>query len=105
MPPYFRVVDICLHERVVKPVDLFPVHADTRVRNAGLDPLQAVAPPPFGLQPDDPALGELAGVAQQIEEHLAHPGFIGHHVASLPAFDFQPVGVLIPQRANGPDDV
>ena len=58
------------------------------------------------VQRNGALLGELAGIAEQVEQHLPDLGQIGVHGAKLiGAADFKGIGVLLDQRRNGGDHV
>src|ERR1039458_1184982 len=93
---------IGLHERAVQPVQLLRAHADTGVRHPELHPVRAFAPGAPGLQTDQTVFGELAGVAQQVEQYLTHASLVAQHGAQrFGARHFQPVAIIFQQRADG----
>ena len=53
-----------------------------------------------------PALGELAGVAEEVEQHLAQAHLVAAHGRGAQvALEREPIGILVRQRLSGDDKV
>ena len=95
-----------LGEGLEQPRELLGRHADARVAHAEHHPVLAVGRLAGHRQRDRPALGELAGVAQEVEQGLAHLRQVRVHRADLVgAAHVQAVGVLRGQRLDHGGDV
>src|ERR1035438_7145733 len=61
---------------------------------------------PFDIEPDQTFLGELGGIAEQVEEHLPDLGLVGPDRAEgFGAIEHEAVVVFGDQWLNGGDDV
>jgi hypothetical protein len=95
-----------LGKRLEQPRELLGRHADARIAHAEHDPGLTIDGFPGHRQRDRPSFGELAGVAQEVEEGLAHLRQIRPHRADLVgAPHVQTVGVLRGQRLDHGGDV
>ena len=104
-PKRCAVVAIRLAELLEQLRLLLRGHADAGVGDGQLDPVAAV-PDPARLQLDLALFGELAGIAQEIEQNLPQPhGVHGQGTKVLLCFDHQPVLILLGELTCGPDDL
>jgi hypothetical protein len=95
-----------LGEGAEQPSQLVIVHADTGVGH--FEAIVAVGLPlaPCHPQGDRATLGELAGVAEEIEQGLPHLGGVGPHRFQIVAqFDLQRVVVLVDQGLDRADHI
>ena len=77
-------------------------HADAGVRNRERDPIAAVLLSLMSSDGDSAFLGELVGVAREIEQGLSQPGLVGVHRAEVRwALDDEAVAVLRRHRLDG----
>ena len=84
VPPYFRVVDgVGLAERLEQLADLLRRHADAGVAHAEARASRRPVASRHASSVIVPALGELAGVAQEVEQALPHLGQVGVHRAEV----------------------
>ena len=80
-------------------------HADAGVGHGKLDPVASVDHP-SRPQLDLALLGELAGIAQQVEQDLPQPhGVHGERAEVVLGFDDEAVLVLLGELARGADDL
>src|SRR5262249_281382 len=80
-------------------------HSDAGIGHGDLDPVAAVDHP-FDAQLDFALLGELSGIAQQIEQDLPQPhGIDGQAAKIFWAFDHESILILLCQLPRGADDV
>ena len=95
-----RRVGLC--EGLEEPRHLLRRHPDPRVRHAEHESVARRAALAAGRECDDAALGELAGVREQVEEHLPHAREVRVHRADLLVdLDDQSIVILLDERANG----
>src|SRR5919106_816305 len=95
-----------LGEGLEKLPQLVRRHADAGVAYAERQPVLAVDRLPGNVQRHGPALGELARVAQQVEEGLTDLGQIGMYGAdAVGTAHVQPVDILRRQRLDDGGDV
>src|SRR6516225_448914 len=95
--------DIGLSELLEQLGLLFGGHADAGVGDCELDPVPTVSDP-ARPQPDLAFLGELAGIAQQVEQYLPQPhGVHGQCTEVLLGVDDEAVLVLLGQLASRAD--
>src|SRR5262249_48249941 len=105
VPPYSCGRGIGLGEFLEQLGLLLGCHADAGIGHRDLDPVAAVDHP-FDAQLDFALLGELAGIAQQIEQDLSQPHGIDRQAAKiLRAFNHEAILILLRQRPRGADDV
>ena len=90
-----------LGERLKQLAELRLGHADAGIRDLELEPVALVPGQPSGGERDRALLGELGGIAQQIEQVLAQLRLIGAHCTQIRrAVDHQRVRVLSHQRLD-----
>src|SRR5689334_3380565 len=90
---FLRRGRIGLAERLEVPAVLLRAHADTAIRDAQLDrrggPLE-----PLDCESELTIMGELAGIAEHIEQALLQLGAVGTHAADIGwQFHLEPVAV------------
>ena len=91
-----------LQERLKQFLHLLGGHAYPGVAYAEGDPIGAVHCLPGRIQPDRSMLGELASVAEQVDQSLAYLNTIGTHGAEIIGTkNFKIVGVIFNQRLDG----
>ena len=97
---------IGLGELLEEPVHLFGRHPDPRVAHREHEAIPAVPCFTRCREPDHTLFGELAGIAQEIEESLANLGQVGVHVPGVGrAAHVQPVAVLLRQGLDHGRDI
>src|SRR6516165_3987257 len=80
-------------------------HANTGVSDRELDPVATVGDP-ARPQPDLAFLGELAGIAQQVEQYLPQPhGVHGQRAEVVLGVNDEAVLVLLGKLSSGADDL
>ena len=90
---------IRLHELLKQPAHLLGRHADAGIRHTHDDPVAFPARLASRLQHDLAALGELAGIAQEVEHDLPQPDCVGPHPAqTVGQTDLEPIAVPFRQR-------
>jgi len=103
VPPYFRVVEASACENASNSLAICAGVIRCRVGHPEDHRLDAVlCRSRRRRQGDGAVVGELAGVGQQVEEHLPHFGQVGMQAAERPGNkELEPVGVLVHQRLDG----
>ena len=92
---------IGLRESAKQFSDLLGRHADAGVLHAEDEPIRPVARLAAGGEGDDAVVGELAGVAQQVQQALPHLDAVGLHGADVGgAFDDELVVFSLQQGAH-----
>ena len=85
---------------------LLRCHANAAVADAKDEMSRAVGPLPGDAQRDGPLVGEFAGVAEQVEQRLAHLGRVRAHGAEVfGALHGERVAILLHERLDGVDHV
>src|SRR5262249_49162505 len=80
-------------------------HANARIGDRELDPAASVGDP-ARPQPDLAFLGELAGVAEEIEQYLPQPHGVHGQCAEVPCgVNDEAVLVLLGELSGGVDDI
>src|SRR5262249_57228177 len=90
-----------LRELLEEPAELLLRHPDARVTHVEDEDARAPARLPTDAERDDPALGELARVGQQVEERLAYLGEVGPHLANGGGRAHPPPGTLLVRARLG----
>ena len=95
-----------LAEGLEEPAELLRGHADAGVDDRKLDGVIEHTGHAGDADGDGAVLGELAGVAHQVEEHLPELGGVGVHRADAGrAFDLERVALLADERSGGGHDI
>jgi len=90
-----------LAEGLEQPIQLLRVHADAGVADGEADLLGAIGRLARDGQRDRAVVGELGGVAEQVEERLANLGQVGPHgTRVVDTAHLEGVGVLLHQRLD-----
>jgi hypothetical protein len=95
-----------LREFLEEAAELLLGHADTGVGDGEIDPMLAGLLHARNAEPHRAVLGELAGVAKQVEEDLAQPHIVGVDRADpLGRIERELVLVLLGERPRGAEDL
>ena len=102
MPPYLRAGRaVGLREFLEQPPHLLLGHADAGVGHGNRDPVAAIGVLPARGDGDGAFLGELVGVARQVEQRLPEAGLVGVDRAEVRrAIDDDAIGVLRRHRLD-----
>ena len=97
---------IGLRELLKQPAHLLRVHPDAGIGDRNRDPVALFAAQRACCDGNGAILGELVGVAGEVEQRLAKAGLVGMDGAEIGgAIDDDAVAVLLRQRLHGLDDV
>ena len=107
VPPYLREVEASAWVKAWKRrPELLRGHADAGVGDAEDDPVAPAVVSRPGLETDLAVLGELGGVGEQVEQHLAHARHVRVHAVDVRrAVHLQDVLVLLDEGMDGGLDV